>query len=154
MLMLAHNEACSCSLAKVQVWVMTFLTSLLRPSGCRGIRIFREPFQIALSMEQEWAVAWTRQSAVALSRCHLTFSWESTRSCGGGNSTAASSTTHVLMCLSRTTLGQLACHPLLLCPQLDHQLHHPPIVAVSGLNAAASDGADLLVVRLGLLAKS
>ena len=133
---------------------MTFLTLPLRPSGCRGIPSLREPFQIALSTEKEWAVAWTRRSAVVLSRCHLTFSSESTHSCGGGNSTVASSTTHVLMCLSRTKLGRLACHPLLVCLQLDRQLHHPPIVVVTGLNAVASDGADLLVVHLGLLAKS
>jgi len=67
-----------------------------RPTGCRGIPSLRQPFQIAMSMETKWAAAWTRRSAVVLSGYRPTFSLVSTRSCGGGNSTVASSTTHAL----------------------------------------------------------
>jgi len=153
--MLVHNEACSCSSAKAQVWAMTFLTSLPRPTGCRGIPSLRQPFQIAMSMETKWAAAWTRRSAVVLFRCRPTFSLGSIHSCGGGNSTVASSTTHALTCSSRTTYALLACYPPLpLVCRHHHQQDHLPIVVAFGPNAAAMDGVELLVVSLGLLAKS
>jgi len=132
---------------------MTFLTLLPRLTGCRGIPSLTKPFQIAISMETEWAQRWTRRSAVVLLRCRPTFSMGSTHSCGGGNSTVASSTTHALTCLSRTTIALIAWHPPL--PLVGRQTQdHLPIVVPFGPNAAAMDGVELLVVCLGLLAKS
>jgi len=43
---------------------MTFLTSLPRPTGCRGIPSFRETFQIAMSMPPHHSRCWRRRAAV------------------------------------------------------------------------------------------
>jgi len=135
---------------------MTFRTSLPRPSGCRDILNLKEPFQIALSTETEWAVVWTKRPAVVHLRCQPTCKTESTHSCGGGNLMVGNSTTPVLTCLSEVWgFALLACHPPPKCrPLACLQQDHLPIVLVDISNAAALDGVDLNVVCLETLAKS
>merc|ERR1712013_300441 len=87
---------------------------------------------------------------MGFSRCLLTFSLEYTLSCGGGNSTEASSTIRVPMYSSQMKHAQLVCRP----PPASPQQGHPRLAVVLGPNAVAMGGVEPHAVCLSILAEN